>query len=175
MSADRMMVLALVGGCVLLLQSEASRGQNPAGGAVAVSTEDRKFILDAAQSELHEVQMGMLGIERSSNNDLKVYAQRLFDDHTLSNAEVQALARLKGVTLPDPTKTDTSAVNLSRLTGIEFDQAFVRASIEDHLKDLAEFEKEDQSSAADADIRGFAHSTLPKLRAHLEQAKALKP
>jgi putative membrane protein len=173
MSPDRMMILA-VGGCALLLQSELSRGQNPVGGAVAVSAEDRKFILDAAQSELHEVQMGMLGVQRSTNNDLKMYAQRLLDDHTLSNAEVQALARLKGISLPDPTKTDTSAVNLSRLAGIEFDQAFVRESIEDHLKDLSVFEKEDQSSAADADIRGFAHSTLPKLRSHLDQAKALK-
>jgi len=174
MSPSRMIVLALVGGGVLLVQSESTRGQNSAGGAVSVSAEDRKFVLDAAQSEVHEVQMGMLGIERSANNDLKVYAQRLFDDHTLSNAEVQALARLKGVTLPDPAKTDAFAVSLSRLTGIEFDQAFVRASIDDHLKDVAEFEKEDQSSAADPDIKGFAHSMLPKLRAHLEQAKALK-
>jgi predicted outer membrane protein len=96
MSPYRMMILAL-GGCLPLLQSDLSWGQNPVGGAVTVSTEDRKFIMDAAQSGLHEVQMGMLGVERSTNNDLKAYAQRILDDHTLSNAEVQALARLKGV------------------------------------------------------------------------------
>jgi len=118
--------------------------------------------------------MGMLGVERGTNNDLKAYAQRILDDHTLSNAEVQALARLKGIALPDPTKTDGPAISLSRLNGIDFDQAFVREAIQDHLKDLAEFEKEDQSSASDSDIKGFAHSTLPKLRSHLEQAKALK-
>jgi putative membrane protein len=78
------------------------------------------------------------------------------------------------VSLPDPTKTDGSAISLSRLTGIEFDQALVREAIQDHVRDLAEFEKENQS-ASDADIKGFAHSTLPKLRSHLEQAKALKP
>jgi putative membrane protein len=174
MSPYRMMIVALAG-CVPLLQSDLSWGQNPGGGAVTVSTEDRKFILDAAQSGLHEVQMGMLGVERGTNNDLKAYAQRILDDHTLSNAEVQALARLKGVALPDPTKTDVSAISLSRLTGVEFDQAFVREAIQDHVRDLAEFEKEDQSSASDADIKGFAHSTLPKLRSHLEQAKALNP
>ena len=173
MSPYRMMIVA-VGACVLLLQSDSSLGQKPSGGAVTVSAEDRKFILDAAQSGLHEVQMGMLGVERGTNNDLKVYAQRILDDHTLSNAQVQALAGLKGVALPDPTKTDGSAISLSRLTGIEFDQAFVREAIQDHLRDLAEFEKEDQSPASDADIKGFAHSTLPKLRSHLEQAKALK-
>src|SRR6266550_1501690 len=74
--------------------------------------------------------------ERGTNNDLKVYAQRILDDHTLSNAQVQALARLKGVALPDPTKTDGSAIGLSRLTGIEFDEALVREAIQDHLRDI---------------------------------------
>jgi putative membrane protein len=96
------------------------------------------------------------------------------DDHTLSNAEVEALARLKGVALPDPTKTDTSTEKLSRLTGIEFDQEFEREAIEDHLRSLAEFEKEDQSATSDSDVKGFAHSALPKMRTHLEQAKALQ-
>lgn len=170
---QRVVVLAL-SGSVLLLQSDLGRGQTPSGGAVAVSAEDRKFILDAAQSGLHEVKMGMLGVERGINPDLKVYAQRILDDHTLSNAEVEALARLKGVTLPDPTKIDTSTEKLSQLTGIEFDQEFVREAIADHLKNIAAFEKEDQSGAPDSDIKGFAHSALPKMHAHLDQAKALK-
>jgi len=159
---------------VLLLHGDLSRGQNPAAN-VNVSAEDRKFILDAAQSGLHEVKMAMLGVERGTNSALKAYAQKVFDDHTLSNAELQALARLKGIVLPAPSNTDSSEVSLSRLTGIEFDQEFVREAIADHLKDLAVFEKEDQSSGADPDIKGFAHSTLPTLRSHLEQAKALKP
>ncbi len=174
MSPYRLMVLAF-GGCLLLLQSNLSRAQNPSGGAVTVSADDRKFILEAAQSGLHEVQMARLGIERGTNNDLKVYAQRILDDQVLSNAQVEALARLKGVALPDPTKTDPSAVKLSRLSGIEFDTEFVHEVIEDHLRDLAEFEKEDQSTSADSDIKGYAHSALPKLHAHLDQTKALKP
>ena len=173
MSPYRMIVLGL-SGLLLLLQNDVSRAQSTSGGAVAVSAEDRKFILDTAQSGLHEVKMGMLGVERGTNSDLKVYAQRILDDHTLSNAEVQALARLKGVAFPDPTRTDDSSERLSRLTGIEFDQEFVREAIDDHLKNIAAFEKEDQSARGDSDIKGFAHSALPKMRAHLDQAKALK-
>ena len=56
----------------------------------------------------------------------------------------------------------------SKTIGLEFDQAFVREAIQHHVRDLAVFEKEDQSSASDADIKGFAHSTHPKLRSHLE-------
>jgi putative membrane protein len=170
----RMTILIFMG-CLLTLQSNLSQAQDPSGGAVAVSADDRNFLLDASQSGRHEVQMAMLGIEHSSNNDLKVYAQRILDDHVLSNAQVEALAGLKGVVLPGPTKTDPSAVKLSRLSGIEFDTEFVRELIENHIKDLATFEREDQSKSADPDIKAFAHGELPKLQAHLDQAKALRP
>ncbi len=173
MSPQRMVLLAF-SGCLLLFQNNLSRAQNPSGGAGAVSAADRKFLLDAAQHGLHEVKMGMLGVERGTNSDLKVYAQHILDDHALSNAEIQALARLKGIALPDPAKIDDPAERLSGLTGIEFDQAFVREEIDGHLKAIAEFEKEDQSATTDSDIKGFAHSALPKMHAHLDQAKALK-
>jgi putative membrane protein len=173
MSPQRMLVLAF-SACLLLFQNTLSRAQNSKGGAVTVSAEDRKFLVDAAQNGLHEVKMGMLGVERGTNSDLKVYAQHMLDDHALSNAEVQALARLKGIALPDPAKIDDPTERLSRLTGIEFDQAFVREEIDGHLKSIGEFEKEDQSATADSDIKGFAHSALPKMHAHLDQAKAVK-
>ena len=172
MSPYRTTVLGLCG--LLLMLQNGVRAQNASGGAVTVSAADRKFIVDAARSGFHEVKMGMLGVERGTNRDLKVYAQRILDDHTLSNTQVEALARLKGIALPDPNTTDTSLERLSRLTGIQFDQEFVREAIEDHLKSIATFEKEDQSATADSDIKGYAHSALPKMRSHLQQAKALK-
>jgi len=174
MSPNRMVVLGL-SGLLLLLQNDVSRAQSTSGGAAAISAADRKFILDAAQSGFHEVKMGMLGVERGTNSALKAYAQRILDDHTLSNTEIEALARLKGVTLPDTTKTDNSSERLSGLTGTAFDQEFIRESIADHQKNIAAFEKEDQSATSDPDVKEFVHSALPKMRAHLDQAKALKP
>ena len=172
----RCRTMILASGCLgLLLIGNSGKAQNPSGGAVTASAEDRKFLLDAAQSGRHEVQMGMAGVERGTNHDLKAYAEQILDDHMLSNAEIEALARLKGVELPAANATDSSVAELSRLSGLQFDQEFVRESVADHLKDLAAFQKEDQASAADSDIKGFAHSALPKIQAHLEQAKALKP
>jgi putative membrane protein len=133
--------------------------------------------LDAASSGFHEVQIAKLGVSRATSPEVKANAQNLLDDHALSNAEVEveALARLKGVTLPDPSKTDVSATNLSSISGMEFDRAFVRESIEGHVRDLTAFETEDRSAGSDSDLRSFAHSMLPKLRDHLEKAKSLKP
>jgi putative membrane protein len=174
MSPKRTILLTL-GVCLLLLQNTPIRGQNASGGNAVLSANDRNFILSAAQSGLHEVQMGMLAVERGTNTAVKAYAQHLLDDHTLTNAEIEALARVKGVALANQSKTDPAVIKLSQLTGLEFDQEFVRQEIDNHVKNLAEFEREDQSAAADPDIKGFAHSALPKMRDHLEQAKALKP
>ncbi|MGH9646983.1 MAG: DUF4142 domain-containing protein [Bryobacteraceae bacterium] len=173
MSHTRTMILTVMS-CLFLLQSKPTWGQNARSGNGTLSADDRNFILAAERSGVHEVQMGMLGIERGTNSDLKVYAQHMLDDHTLSNAEIEALARVKGVRLPNPASTDPAVVKLSALSGPDFDREFVRQEIDNHLRNLAEFEKEDQSAASDPDIKGFAHSTLPKIRAHLDQVRALK-
>jgi putative membrane protein len=173
--AFRVLICLPTAVCVLLLQSSLSRGQAPTAGAVAVSAEDRKFILDAASSGFHEVQIAKLGVSLATSPEVKAYSRNILDDHTLSNAEIEALARLKGIALPDPTKTDESATNLSSISGMEFDRAFVRESIQGHVRDLTAFETEDRSAGSDSDLKSFAHSMLPKLRDHLEQAKSLKP
>jgi len=152
MSHARTMIL-MFGAYLLLLLTSPSRAQNANSGNGTLSTDDRNFILNAEQSGVHEVQMGMLGVERGTNSGLKVYAQHMLDDHALSNAEIEALARVKGVTLPNPVRTDPAVVKLSALSGLEFDQEFVRQEIDNHLRNLAEFEKEDQSAASDPDIR----------------------
>jgi putative membrane protein len=173
--AYRVLVCLPSAACVLLLQSDLSRGQAPTSGAVAVSAEDQKFILTAASSGFHEVQIAKVGVSRATSPEVKAYSQNILDDHTLSNAEVEALARLKGIALPDPTKTDVSTMKLSSISGMEFDRALVRELIEGHVRDLTAFETEDRSAGSDSDLRSFAHSMLPKLRDHLEQAKSLKP
>jgi putative membrane protein len=44
--------------------------------------------------------------------------------------------------------------------------------VEDHQKDIAEFEKEARSGN-DPDLKNWASKTLPTLRAHLAEAQAL--
>ncbi|MGZ5449201.1 MAG: DUF4142 domain-containing protein [Thermoanaerobaculia bacterium] len=61
---------------------------------------------------------------------------------------------------------------MSSLSGAELDKAYMQHMVEDHTKDVAEFEKT-STSATDADLRGWATKTLPTLREHLATAKDL--
>ena len=59
----------------------------------------------------------------------------------------------------------------SKLSGRAFDRQFVRMMVEDHQKDVKDFEKETKSS--NEQIAGFAKDTLPTLQKHLGTAKSL--
>ncbi len=63
---------------------------------------------------------------------------------------------------------------LSKLSGPEFDKAYMRYQLKDHEKDVAEFKKE-ATTGKDAGIKNFAQSTLPTLREHLKLAEQITP
>jgi putative membrane protein len=138
-----------------------------------LSAQDRKFIQDAAKGGMMEVHMGRLGAEHGSSADVKTFSQRLINDHTKANHELADLAKKKGVTLPADNPT-AAPKGLDSKTGTDFDKTFAKIAVEDHEKDIKEFEKE-ANSGSDPDVKEWASKTLPTLQAHLDEAKALKP
>ena len=61
---------------------------------------------------------------------------------------------------------------LAKLSGAEFDKAYVAAMLDDHQKDVREFSRV-ASGNGDADVKAFASKTLPTLKEHLQQAQDL--
>ena len=132
------------------------------------------FISHAAQGGQAEVELAQLAKEKASNPEVKAYAERLERDHSKANDELKSLASSKHVTLPGSMKTYAANLKerLSKLSGAEFDRAYVAAMVEDHQKDVRAFERE-ATAGADADVKAFASKTLPTLKEHLQQAQQL--
>ncbi len=88
-----------------------------AGQAGQLSRTDEKFVRDAAKGGMMEVHMGKMGVERAQNSQVKQFAQKLIDDHTKANTELQQFASRKGITLPQEregiTSTSTSSTESS--------------------------------------------------------------
>ena len=59
---------------------------------------------------------------------------------------------------------------LLKLSGAEFDRAYMNHMVRDHKKDVKEFERESQK-AADLDVQSWASKTLPTLQEHLRMAQ----
>ncbi len=146
---------------------------NTAGGNV--SSADTEFMNKAAQGGMAEVELGKMASTKAQNAEVKQFGQQMTADHTRANNELKTLAAGKNVTLP----TDVGAMHkatmdkLSKLSGAEFDREYVKAMVEDHEKDVAEFQKQ-VDSGTNADVKAFAAKTLPTLKSHFEMIKAMQ-
>lgn len=136
---------------------------------------DRKFIQEAAESGMFEVQIAQLASSKASNADVKAFATTLANDHKNANNELMQLANSKKVELPaaPPRGKRKDIEKLGKLSGAEFDRKFMHeVGIKDHEKDIKKFEKA-SGKVKDADLKGWIDKTLPKLREHLAMAQKL--
>jgi putative membrane protein len=143
-------------------------------GAPQVAGGDSRFLEDAAQAGMTEVQLGQLAVQKATNADVKSFGQKMVDDHTAAGNQLNALATQKGVTLPrSPSAMQKGNVDrLSRMTGATFDRAFMDQMVKDHKAVVAAFDMASRRSR-DADVKRFAASTLPTLQGHLQMAQSL--
>jgi len=149
--------------------SDTSKGQT----ANVLKAGDRKFVTKAAEGGIAEVQLGKLAQQKASNDQVKQFGQRMVTDHGSANEKLKAVASGKGISLP--AQMDTSAQKeydkLSKLSGVQFDRAYIAAMVSDHKKDVSEFRSESRSGS-DNDLKSFAASTLPTLEQHLQMAQS---
>lgn len=140
----------------------------------SVSSADTEFMNKAAQGGMAEVELGKLAASKGANADVKKFGQRMVDDHSKANTELKTVAASKSVTLPTEVNAEQKAMmdKLSKLSGAEFDKEYVKGMVEDHEKDVADFEKQ-SVGGTDADVKAFATKTLPTLKSHLEMIKGI--
>jgi len=133
---------------------------------------DKTFARNAAAGGAAEVELGKIATDKASNQKVKDFGQMMVTDHTKASDELKSVATKKGITLPaGPTSKDkATAAKLSKLSGAEFDQAYMKDMVADHEKDVAEFQKE-ADSGSDPDLKSWAGTTLPTLQEHLKMAR----
>jgi putative membrane protein len=133
-----------------------------------LASSDEKFVKEAAQGGQAEVELGRLATTKASSPDVKQFGQRMVDDHSKANMQLMDIVRRKNLSVATELsgKHKSEYDRLSKLSGTEFDRAYVKLMVDDHKKDVSDFEKQ-ASSAKDPDIRSFASQTLPTLQQHL--------
>ncbi len=125
----------------------------------------------AAQANRAEVELGRVATERGASDSVKQFGQRMVTDHGKANDELAKVAQDKGVELPADMDAKHKRLQdrLAKLSGADFDKAYMDAMVKDHDKDVAAFEKE-AKSAKDKDLKNFASKTLPTLKSHQKMA-----
>jgi putative membrane protein len=133
---------------------------------------DDTFVTKAAKGGMAEVELGKMAAEKASSDAVKKFGQRMADDHGKANDELKTLAQSKNITLPTAMGPQEKALHdrLMKLSGPAFDQAYMKAMVSDHVKDVNEFRMESKSGK-DPDVKAWAAKTLPTLEEHLKMAR----
>jgi putative membrane protein len=151
---------------------QSSSSQSAGGQMGQMSSADHEFLMNAAKGGKAEVELGTLAVQDASNPVVKQFGQRMVTDHTQANHRLQQIAQQKGMTLPDDLPDDAKQLKdrLSQEKGPQFDRTYMQNMVQDHQKDVAEFQKE-ADQGQDPDIKNFAATTLPVLKQHLQLAE----
>jgi len=144
------------------------------GAGIAVVEDDAKFVVDAGNGGMTEVELSKLAQQKATNAKAKEYADMMVMDHTKANEELKALAKVKNVTLPAVLNDDSKKTwdDLNAKSGADFDKAYVSAMVSEHKKTVSLFENA-STSVKDADLKAFIDKTLPTLKGHLDKITAI--
>ena len=158
------LVFAIGWSSLLFGQEKAEKKEVPGKG----------FIMNAARDGIFHVEAGKLAVQRASSEGVKKFGQHAIEHHTQINGELAQLASKKGVILPKKmSKREQEALDkVAKLSGPDFDKAYLEMEIKDHSKDLSAFQKE-AKDGKDPDVKAWAAKTVAAIEEHLKMARDL--
>jgi putative membrane protein len=162
--------------------AQSTPGQNPSMDsqmnnmqqAGQPSPVDRMFVKNAMQGGIAEVQLAQLTLQKSSNDQVKQFAQKMIADHTKMNEQMKPVAQQLGVQAPtEVSKKDKKTMaELQGLSGPAYDQAYIKDMVKDHKKDLSDFQTE-ASSGSDPNVKDAANQGSKVISQHLQMIQQL--
>lgn len=140
----------------------------------ALDNADTAAMKQLAQANLNEIEGGKAAASKAQSPDVKQFAQKMVDDHTQMLNDLKALARQKGVALPESASIkDMAQMKLmERSSGAEFDKKYMDEMVKEHQKDARETQ-DLASKAKDADFKAAVQKAHAKVSQHLQMAQRI--
>ena len=128
-----------------------------------------------------DIRAGELARERSTNAEVRAFAERMVTDHTGVNQAASDLVGRLGVT-PEPNATsqkltsdgEQARAGLQGQTGAAFDRAYIDGEVAYHQAVLDALDQTLIPNAQNAELRGLLEQTRPAVAAHLDHARRLQ-
>jgi putative membrane protein len=147
----------------------------PTPGSDKIPGTDAVFIKKAAEAGMAEVEIGKVAEKNGQREDVKTFASHMIKDHGKANENLKSVASKMNVTLPDKLrpKRQFKIDKISKMSGTDFDNAYIIVMVQDHVNTIAGFEKA-RAQVSNEDLKKFIDDTLPVLKEHLEMAKKMQ-
>ena len=137
--------------------------------------EDSDYLVFAADVNMKEIQMGKLAQQKSTNAEVRSYAEMMINDHTKALENLKKTAEAKNISLPTALSEDAQEAydDLNDENEDDFDKKYVNMMVDGHEKTIKKMEKASEK-ANDEEIRMWAADMLPTLRTHHSEAERLE-
>jgi len=141
----------------------------------SVSQADVNFMTKATDANLAEINMARMALERSSDKDVKDFANMIQRDHNDALENLTDLMRDNNVPEPKNLAAEQRNVihSMTSLSGPSFDREFANTMVADHEKAVEMF-REEQANAQNPDLKKYVNDVLPKLEMHSEKSRELQ-
>lgn len=144
------------------------------GTTFAENGPDAKFLTEAIRSDIGEIKLAELAQQRGQSAAVRDLGEQLAEQHAAAMQNATDLANELDV-IP-PTQPSAAATKkheaLSKLSGAEFDRAFVAEIIAAHEAEIAKLTA--QAETGGSAVAKLAANTLPTQREHLAKAQSLR-
>ena len=133
--------------------------------------DDAKFLVNAAEINLEEIQLGQLAQTQGRSAHIKELGKMMETEHTQAMEDLKTLAAKKQITIPTTITDDgmSAKKKLMDTKASDFDKDYANMMVDGHKDAISKFEKAANDSH-DSDIRSWATSMLPALRTHLDHS-----
>jgi putative membrane protein len=168
-------------------ERKAEQRQNhppPLGTASFIPPESKKrepltaenFVVRAAITNLSEIELSELALEKSSNPTLRKYATRLIEDHRAAQQKLRSVAGAAKIALPGTVDEDRrkQKQSLSERVGTDFDRQYLALMQSGHDQAIELMSSASQSQEIDAPLKGYASETLKIVKQHRQQIDELR-
>jgi putative membrane protein len=150
----------------------------PDNAATPAATGGQAFANNAAASDAFEIASSKLAATNGSDASVKKFATQMIAAHTESTTKLKGIATgLTPPVTPDPALNSDQQAKLDELKakkGADFDKTYVADQVAAHEQALTMLQ--DYAKGGDVPaFKDFATGLAPKVAAHLNMAKSLKP
>ncbi|MGN6181321.1 MAG: DUF4142 domain-containing protein [Mucilaginibacter sp.] len=136
-------------------------------------TATMNFLVQASIGNLQEISSGKLAAQKAVNIKVRAFGNRMVTDHGKTETQLLALAKKKGYNLPpNATSNVVEDPMLVKATDGKFDRLYVHMMVPGHRSAAGLYQRY-AIAGKDPEIKAFARQTLPIIKSHLADIKAI--
>jgi putative membrane protein len=143
--------------------------------ATPLTGADTKFVSAQLEGNMAEIQMAQLALQKSQDQNIRNFAQKMITDHTASQQMLMPIAQSQEIGVPTTLTPEHQAMldHLSTLSGLAFDTAYINGMIQAHGEDLAQLNNQLVNGHSQV-INVWVANTRPVVMQHEQIAEQIK-